>query len=207
MVNSELVNKLKAQDISVSLEHILDNSKAHSGGDRDVNFFLHLIENKLLVHSEAVLKRKDLDKAEEYYLERYKRIKDESDRHYLSRIIVQDELKNLNIETIGTYAVGNMEILRANSSYDIVTLDMGAIIDIGLTPARNFFRGLTDLRVKNYLLTTYFDDYIDDIIFSVFTRSSDSDYLDAVRDFEEGFKVYTPNPHQDTSNYNHPSVT
>lgn len=83
-----------------------------------------------------------------------------------------------------------MSILRSSSNYDIVFQDFSTIIDIGLTPARNFFKGLTDLRAGSYLVTSYFDDYMDDIVFSVFTRSSDKDFVEAVKDYQDGFKAY-----------------
>ncbi|MCX7710292.1 MAG: hypothetical protein N2484_10650 [Clostridia bacterium] len=193
MKNSHLVDQLMKRDVSITLTHVLDNSKAASGGERDVNFLKFLIDNKLLVQSEGILKRSKLDAPEEYYLENYKKFHFESDRHFLCRTIIQDELKSLGIDSMSSMDIGNMDILRANSNYDIVTGDFSAIIDIGLTPARNYFRGLTDLRVKNYLITSYFDDYMDDIIFSVFTRSSNEDFLEALKDYEEGFKQYAPN--------------
>lgn len=193
MENSALVDRLLMREISITLEHILDNSKADSGGARDVDFLKYLVENKLLVQSEVVLKRKTLNFSEEYYYEKYKKLHFESGRHFLCRAIIQDELKHMGIPTISSIDIGNMGILRSNSNYDLVLEDFSAIIDIGLTPARNYFRGLTDLKVKNYLITTYFDDYMDDIIFCVFTRSNDSDYLDALKDYEEGFKQYSPN--------------
>jgi len=71
----------------------------------------------------------------------------------------------LGIDVVPGTDVGNMNILRANANYDIAAKDLSFIMDIGFTPARNFFRGLTDTRVKYYLVTTYFDDYMDDIIF------------------------------------------
>jgi hypothetical protein len=192
--NSNLIKKLKTREVSVTLDNILDNSRANSGGQRDMNFLNYLVESGLLKLTEAVLVRTNTDFAEEYYLERYKKINYETDRHFLCRTIIQDELLKMGIPSISDISVGNMDILRSNSNYDIVTDDFGAIIDIGLTPARNYFRGLTDLKVRNYLITTYFDDYIDEIIFGVFTRSNDKDYLDAVRDYEEGYKMFIPNP-------------
>ena len=63
---------------------------------------------------------------------------------------------------------------------------------MGLTPARNFFRGLTDPRVKYYLISTFFDDYMDDIILGLFKRSDDTSFIDAVRDYEDGYRLYTP---------------
>lgn len=193
MQKSELLNKILERDVSITIEHILDNAKASSGGERDVNFFRFLLDNKLLIRTEAVLKRSQLDLPEEYYLDKYTKFHFESDRHFLCRTIIQDELLRLGINTMSSLSVGNMNILRANSNYDIVTENFDAIIDVGLTPARNYFRGLTDLRVRNYMITTYFDDYIDDIVFSVFTRSSAEAYLDVMKDYEEGFKQYSPN--------------
>lgn len=191
MHNGKLVDKLMRQDISITLPYVLGNSKADSGGDRDVNFLRFLIDNKLLLREEAILKRSNLNSPEEYYLDRYKKFHYESDRHFLCRTILQDELKGLGINTMAGLDIGNMNILRSNSNYDIVTEDFSTIIDIGLTPARNYFRGLSDLKVKNYLITTYFDDYIDDIIFSVFSRSDDEAYLEVLKDYEEGFKQYS----------------
>ena len=51
----------------------------------------------------------------------------------------------LGINTINWVEAGDIKILRSNSNYDIAAEDLSFIIDIGLTPARNFFRGLTDL--------------------------------------------------------------
>jgi hypothetical protein len=73
-------------------------------------------------------------------------------------------------------------------------------VDIGLTPARNFFRGLTDLKVKYYLITTYFDDYIDDIRFGLFKRSDDSSFINAVKDYEEEYNLYAPVTYEDLLN-------
>ncbi len=209
MNNSALINKLGKREFNVTLDNILDNSKANSGGDRDLNFLKYLVDSDLLVISEAVLRRTEMDFAEEYYLERYKKINFETDRHFLCRTIIQEELKKLEINTISDIAVGNMDILRANSNYDIVTEDFTALLDIGLTPARNYFRGLTDLKIKNYLITTYFDDYIDEVIFGVFSRNNDLEYLNAVKDYEEGFKIYIPspqNPSEDRMYYNEPHL-
>jgi hypothetical protein len=189
---NKLSDILLFRDVSISLQHVLDNSKADSGGERDVNFLKYLLDNKLMVMNEAILKRSSPDIIEEYYLERYKRESYESDRHFLCRTVIQDELQKLGISTSFGAEAGNMAILRSSSNYDIVLDDFSAIIDVGLTPARNFFRGLTDLRVKDYLVTTYFDDYMDDIIFSVFKRENDSDFIEAIKDYQEGFKQYTP---------------
>lgn len=192
MDSKKILNVLESRSSTVSLPNILQNSKAASGGERDLAFLKYLIDNKLLIQSEAVLKRKSIGIEEEYYLDRYKKMSYESDRHFLCRTIIQEELKEKGIETYESIDIGNMDILRSNSNYDIVTKDFDSIIDIGLTPARNFFRGLTDFRVKNYLLTTYFDDYMDDIIFGVFFRHDDENFINAVRDYADGFKSYIP---------------
>ena len=192
LLNTKLFGILRKQEISITLRHILESSKADSGGERDVNFLKFLIDQKLLMLSEAVLKRISPNIIEDYYLDKYKKESLESDRHFLCRAIIQDELMKHGIMTISGIDIGNMDILRASSSYDIVLDDFSAAIDVGLTPARNFFRGLTDLKVKAYLITTYFDDYMDDIIFSVFTRSNDTDFLNAVKEYQDGFKLYTP---------------
>jgi hypothetical protein len=184
---------LQRRDISITLEHVLDNSKADSSGQRDVSFLMYLVDKEILVQKELILKRTNIDVPEEYYQEKYKKIKFESDRHFLCRSIVKEELKHLGIMTIDDISVGNMDILRSSSNYDIVTEDFSVLIDIGLTPARNFFRGLTDLKVKDYLITSYFDDYMDDIIFSCFTRSDDETFIDAIKDYQEGYKIYVPN--------------
>ncbi|MCX7923522.1 MAG: hypothetical protein N3B21_16160 [Clostridia bacterium] len=196
MDNVKLSDILKQRDVSVTLENVLDNSRAHSGGHRDVNFLKLLIENKLLIRGEFSLKRTAIGVNEEYYLERYKKMRFETDRHFLCRTIIQEELKKFDIETFSGLNIGNMDILRCDSSYDITTEDFNIIIDVGLTPARNYFRGLTDLKVKNYLITTFFDDYMDDIIFCSFSRADDKLFLDALKDYQEGFKLYTPNPQE-----------
>jgi hypothetical protein len=77
---------------------------------------------------------------------------------------------------------------------------MSALIDIGLTPARNYFRGLTEPRSKNFLITAYFDDYMDNIIFSCFTKINETSLLDAVREYVEGFKMYIPNAQSTADN-------
>jgi hypothetical protein len=105
--------------------------------------------------------------------------------------------------------VGNMDILHSNSNYDIVTEDFSTLIDIGLTPARNFFRGLTESRVRAYMLTNYFDDYTDNIIFNVFTKTNEQYFFEAVRDYEEGSKDYFPQSFQSDESrpyYNEPGV-
>ncbi|MDK2799636.1 MAG: hypothetical protein PWP27_1367 [Clostridiales bacterium] len=189
--NSKLLSKLEVKNISVTLEHILDNSKANSGGEKDVNFLKKLVADETLLLTQAILKRTALDINEEYYLERYKKINFETDQHFLCRTIIQDELKRMGIDTDHSVSVGDMNILHTNSNYDIVTDDFSVLIDVGLTPARNYFRGLTDLRVKNYLITTYFDDYIDDIIFAVFTRANDERFVQAVKHYEMHAGVYS----------------
>lgn len=207
MINSNIFDKLIKRDVSVTLDNILDNSKAESGGDRDLNFLKYLIGSGLLVLSEAVLRRTAMDFPEEYYLERYKKINYETDRHFLCRTIIQDELGKIGINTISDLGAGNMDILRSNSNYDIVVEDFSALVDIGLTPARNYFRGLTDLKVRNYFITTYFDDYIDEVIFGVFSRKNDQDFLDAVKDYEEGFKIFVPHAQaEDRMYHNKPQL-
>lgn len=191
---SSLLEKMILQESSITLEHILDISKANSGGERDVHFLNFLLENGLLLHREAVLKRTQFDRTEEYFLTRYKKMNYESDRHYYCRTALQEEFKNIGIESYSGIDVGNMQILRTNSNYDIVTEDFQCMIDIGLSPARNYFRGLTDLRSRDFLITSFFDDYMDDVVFSVFTRTADQDFLDAVREYEEGFKPYMAMP-------------
>ncbi|HOP92106.1 MAG TPA: hypothetical protein PLP24_01880 [Acetivibrio thermocellus] len=101
-------------------------------------------------------------------------------------------MDKLGIDVVPGTDVGNMNILRANANYDIAAKDLSFIMDIGFTPARNFFRGLTDTRVKYYLVTTYFDDYMDDIIFCCLKRADDEAFLDAVKDYEDGFKMFIP---------------
>jgi len=189
-MNRILKEKLILRGISVSLDNVLDNSKAASGGERDVSFLKYLVDSKLLVCSEAILKRTSTAINQDYYNERYKKMHTESDRHYICRVAIQEELFKLGIETLHGMDMGNMNILRSSSNYDIITVDLSTIIDIGLTPARNYFRGLTDINVKSYLITTYFDDYMDDIIFYVFSRSNDDNYLNALKDYEDCYKMY-----------------
>ncbi len=209
MVNSNLLEMLGTREASVTPDNILENSKAGSGGERDLNFLRYLLGNDLLILSETVLKRTGLNFTEEYYLERYRKISFETDRHFLCRTIIQDELYRLGIKTMNDTSVGHMDILRSSSSYDIVAGDLSVLIDVGLAPARNYFRGLTDLKVKNYLITTYFDDYMDDIIFSVFSRGNDQYFLDAVKDYEDGFNILFPNPagsFGETGHYSKPGL-
>lgn len=193
MLESEiLMKKLNRRNSTVSLENILDNSRADSGGDRDINFLNFLLDNKLLIQEELVLKRTIIDFKEDFFENKYKKTNYESTRHYLCRALIQDELMLLGINTSNSVEVGDMKILRSSSNYDIVADDLSFISDVGLTPARNFFRGLTDLRVKFYLITTYFDDYMDDIIFGLFKRNNDTSFIDAIRDYEDGYKLYYP---------------
>jgi len=187
-----ILDKLIIEDIELSLQHILDNSKAESGGERDVTFLKSLVEEGLLSCKKAFLKRNFLDKSEEYYKETYKKIKYESNRHFLCRAIVQEELKNLGISTISGTNVGDMSILSSNSFYDIVSDDFSTLIDIGFTPACNFFRGLTDMRVNAYLITTYFDDYMDDILFTLLKREDDKLFIDEIRDYVKKSNIYHP---------------
>jgi hypothetical protein len=194
LLNSELTERLKNREVTVTLKNILDNARADSGGERDVNFLKYLLDHHLLTLSEYLLKRTIMHFVEEYFMERYSKFQYESDRHYICRTLIQEELGKMDMGTMAGTDAGNMTILRANSSYDIILEDFSTLIDIGLTPARNFFRGITDLRVKNYLISSYYDDYMDDIVFSGFSRVNDNDFLDAVRDYEEGYKMYTPNP-------------
>ncbi|WP_010244042.1 hypothetical protein [Acetivibrio cellulolyticus] len=192
MESDILMKKLTKRETTVSLENILDNSKADSGGDRDIHFLDFLLDNKLILQEEVILKRTIRDFKEDIFGEKYKKANYESTRHFLCRALIQDELALLDITTSSSTEVGNMYILRSSSNYDIVANDLSFIADIGLTPARNFFKGLTDIRVKYYLITTYFDDYMDDIVFTLFKRSNDTLFIDAVKDYEEGYKLYTP---------------
>lgn len=195
------MKKLNKINSTVSIEDIIDNSKADSGGSRDVNFLKFLLDNKILIREEAIFKRTIIDFKESYFQKNYKKPSFESTRHYFCRALIQEELLNLGIKTSSWVEAGDINILRANSNYDIAADDLSFIIDIGLTPARNFFRGLTDLRVKFYLTTNYFDDYIDDIIFVLFKRNDDIAFIDAVRDYEEGFKQYTPVTEENMLNF------
>ncbi len=190
MESDILMKKLIERHTTVSFENVLDNSRADSGGDVDVNFLYVLLDNNLLLKEEVILKRTITDFKEEVIATRYKKQNHESIRHFLCRALIQDELMHLGIKTSASVEVGNMNILRSNSNYDIAADDLSFIADIGLTPARNFFRGLTDPRVKYYLITTYFDDYMDEVIFTKFKRSDDNLFLDAVRNHEEAYKIY-----------------
>lgn len=100
MKTNKFFDKLIFRDISVSLQHILDNSKADSGGQRDVNFLRYLLDSKLLQTSEAVFKRSSPDIAEEYYLTKYKKESYESQKHFLCRAVIQEELEKLGIKTL-----------------------------------------------------------------------------------------------------------
>ncbi|HHV29688.1 hypothetical protein [Acetivibrio mesophilus] len=192
MLCSLLAEKLSFRDISVSFDNVLDNAKASSGGERDVNFLKFLIDNKLLLQEEAYLTRTNIDFREETYMIKYKKMSHESTNHYLCRAILMEELEKLGIETLPGTDAGNMNILRSSANYDIAAKDLSFVMDIGLTPARNFFRGLTDTRVKYYLITSYFDDYMDHIIFCCLKRAKDEAFLDAVKDYEDGFKTFIP---------------
>jgi len=182
--NCKLLEVLEFRENPLTLEHIIDNSKADSGGRRDVDFLKFLVDNKILILKEAVLKRKKIGLPEIYYLDKYKKINFESSRHFLCRAMIQEELDNLGIETMSFTDAGDMSILHENSNYDILTSDFGAAIDVGLTPARNYFRGLTDKRMQIYLITTFFDDYMDDIVFSAFSRADDSRFFECIKDYE-----------------------
>ncbi len=181
--------KLLFRNSSVTLENMLANSKAASGGKRDVNFLNYLVDRNIIKVEEAVLTRTQLDLPEEYYYEKNKKKIGETDRHFLCRAIIQDELHRMGIESYSETGLGDMGILRANSNYDIVDLNFSFAIDVGLVPARNYFRGLTDLRIKHYLIAPFFDDYIKDIIFGVFSRTNDKDFTDTVKDYVEGINV------------------
>ncbi|HOM01433.1 MAG TPA: hypothetical protein PLH43_01215 [Acetivibrio sp.] len=192
MLLSLLTQKLSFRDISTSFDNVLDNAKASSGGERDVKFLKFLMDNKLLVQEEACLLRTITDFKEEIFISKYKKMNHESTQHYISRVMLTQELEKLGIQTLPSADAGNMNILRANANYDIAAKDLSFIMDIGLTPARNFFRGLTDTRVKYYFITTYFDDYMDDIVFCCLKRAKDEAFLDAVKDYEDGFKMFIP---------------
>ena len=183
-INCKLMENLDFRDNSVTLEHILGNSKADSGGRRDVDFLKYLIDNKILLLMEAIMKRNKIGLPEVFYLDKYKKANFESSRHFLCRAMLQEELENLGIETTPFIDVGDMNILHENSNYDIVTTDLTVAIDIGLTPARNYFRGLTDKRMQIYLLTAFFDDYMDDIVFSAFSRADDARFFECIKEYE-----------------------
>lgn len=209
MSDNLLMNKLKTRDINIRLEKLLDNSKADSGGTRDLNFLKFLLDQGILLQYEAVLKRTNIGTNEEYFLDRYKKMSYESDRHFLCRTIIQDELKKLGIDTLGGVSAGNMSVLHSDGNYDIITSDFKNIIDVGLAPARNYFRGLTDLKFENYLITSFFDDYMDDIIFSIIRRADDVLFINSIKDYEEGYKIYVPNADlqsDDVMFYNQPSL-
>lgn len=192
MLSSLLIKNLNFRDISVSFDNVLDNARASSGGERDVNFLKFLMDNKLLLQKEAYLTRTNIDFREETYMNKFKKMNHESTKHYLCRAILMEELEKFGIDTMPGEDAGNMNILRSSASYDITARDLSFVMDIGLTPARNFFRGLTDTRVKYYLITTYFDDYMDHIIFCCLKRTNDKAFLDAAKDYEDGFKIFIP---------------
>lgn len=187
-----LMKKLNRVNSTVSVENILDSTKAASGGERDLNFLKYLVDNKLLLQEEVIFKKTITDFSESRFQKKYKKSSYESSTHYLCRSLIQEELALLGINNSSWVEAGSINILRANSNYDIAANDLSFVIDVGLTPARNFFRGLTDLRVKFFLVTNYFDDYIDDIIFELFRRSDDNAFIEAVKDYEEGYKLYNP---------------
>ncbi|NLD47713.1 MAG: hypothetical protein GX660_11015 [Clostridiaceae bacterium] len=180
------------RDTGTSFENILDNSKANSGGEQDLSFLRRLISNNLLETKEFALKRTVTDINEEYYQEKYRKMNYESTRHYLCRAVIQEELKKLGINNTCCVDVGNMDLLRSNSSYDIAADDLSFIIDVGLTPARNFFKGLSDLRVGYYLVTTYFDDYMDDIVFFALRRTNDELFLKELSGYKEEYRELVP---------------
>lgn len=187
-----LMKKLNRVNSTVSVENILDSTKAASGGERDLNFLKYLVDNKLLLQEEVIFKKTITDFSESHFQKKYKKSSSESSTHYLCRSLIQEELALLGINNSSWVEAGCINILRANSNYDIAANDLSFVIDVGLTPARNFFRGLTDLKVKFFLVTNYFDDYIDDIIFELFRRSDDNAFIEAVKDYEEGYKLYNP---------------
>ncbi len=196
MSNVSFQDILKSSNKTLEFDIVLENSKAHSGGERDFNFLKYLADSGLLMQSEYVLSRTIKDFDESFFSERYRKLRHETEKHYICRTLIQEELFKYGIRTYAGIDVGNMNVLRSNCSYDIVTYDFLQIIDIGLTSARNFFKGLTDLRVGGFFLTNYFDDYTDDIIFSCFTRSNDQDFLNAVADYEDSFR-YVKDAHLD----------
>lgn len=198
MKKHKITDLLHKRETTVSVENVLDNARADSGGIQDVDFLKYLVDNHLLIQTEAFLKRAGTEIVEEYYLEQYRKMNHESGKHFLCRAIIQDELKKSRINTHSGADVGDMRVLRVDSNYDIVTDDYSTLIDVGLTPARNFFRGLTDSRVEHYLISNYFDDYMDDIVFSIFTRSDTGDFIDAVREYEQGFLLYKPESHEES---------
>ncbi|TYQ15531.1 UNVERIFIED_CONTAM: hypothetical protein Cloal_1998 [Acetivibrio alkalicellulosi] len=189
MLSNLLDTKLTKREASVTMENVLFNSKSESGGKQDVNFLNDLISEKLLIQEEFILKRTNIDFREELYEEIYPKVSHESSRHYFCRAIVQEELKKLAIDTTYDTQAGDMSILRSSSIYDIAANDMSFLIDIGLTPARNYYKGLTDLKVKYYLISTYFDDYMDEIIFCSLKRTNDTSFINSVRNYEESFRT------------------
>lgn len=192
MLVDKLIKSVHTREISTSIENILDNSKAESGGEQDLSFLWNLINSKLLEAEEIVLKRTVPDINEEYYQEKYRKMNYESTRHYLCRATIQEELKKLGINNTCCVDVGNMDILRSNSSYDIAADDLSFIIDVGLTPARNYFKGLSDIRVRYFLVTSYFDDYMDDIVFFALRRTNDELFLNELRAYKEEYREIVP---------------
>lgn len=192
MLVDKLIKSVHTREISTSIEKILDNSKAESGGEQDLSFLWSLINSKLLETEEFVLKRTVPDINEEYYQEKYRKTNYESTRHYLCRATIQEELKKLGINNTCCVDVGNMDILRSNSSYDIAADDLSFIVDVGLTPARNYFKGLSDIRVRYYMITSYFDDYMDDIVFFTLRRTNDELFLKELRSYKEEYRELVP---------------
>lgn len=176
-----ILKKILTFTPTMPFDRILNVSKANSGGDEDYNFLKSLYDNKLINHTEGILKRSVNNLDEEYFIKKYTKQTFESINHYLCRTIIQEELHNLDINTFSSVEMGNLNILSSNANYDIVTENYDVLIDIGFTPARNYFKGLTDLRVQYYMMVNFFDDYDDDIIFSIFTRADDNKFLDSVK--------------------------
>ncbi|MDP4092658.1 MAG: hypothetical protein Q8920_04785 [Bacillota bacterium] len=183
MKNLTFGDMLEFRENTMTLDYIAEKSKASSGGQRDLNFLKYLVDNNILKLTEAVMKRSDVNLTDECLLEHYKKMKYESERHFLCRTAIQEELKKIGIASFEGMGLGNMDILRANSTYDITIEDFSAAIDIGLAPARNYFRGLTDLRLRHYYITPFFDEYMDEVIFNVFTRVDDNTFIGAVKDY------------------------
>lgn len=194
MKNNEFFNQLHPVEITMCAEELLEKTKAGSGGKRDLDFVKYLISNGLLKHSAYAFKRTEISMDTDKLLKHYKKMPLESDRHFSCRAAIQEEMVKLGVECIVGADAGDMNILRENSCYDIITDDFTILMDIGLTPARNYFRGLTDLRVQYFMVTNFFDSYMDDIAFSVFSRSQDEDFIRMIQDYEESFKVQTTMP-------------
>jgi len=188
-LNNTFFKTLNISKASFDPEITLRHSKADSGGMRDYNFLMYLIDNKLLRIRQCYMKRTNIGAGEEYFMLKYKKFNYESDRHFLCRAAIKDEIVKMGFAFLTNIEKGDLNILRSTANYDIVTADSSTIIDIGLTPARNYFKGLTDLKIQGYLYTPFFDDYMDDILFTVFTRGNDKDFLDAVAEYEERYKT------------------